>query len=260
MSLELNKKIGKEYLDALIGGDQAKIAALSQDDLIQHNPTVPTGPAALIAFAPALKESGITLTTHRILAEGDLVALHNEYQKADLFGAPALVTFDIFRIVNGKIAEHWDNLQPIVPKEQTKSGRSMLDGPTEVMDFDKTAENKDLIKGFIDNILIGGAFDKIVEYISTEQYDQHNPNVGDALAGIAEAFPRLAAEGNAIVYHTNHMIIAEGNFVLAVSEGTFGDKLTCFQDLFRVENGKIVEHWDCIASIPETMAHDNGYF
>lgn len=136
VSLELKKKIGKEYLDALVGGDRAKIAALSEENLIQHNPTVPTGSAALIAFAPTLKQSGITLTTHRIVVEGDLVALHNEYQNADLFGAPELVTFDIFRITNGIIAEHWDNLQLIVSKDQTKSGRSMLNGPMEIMDFE----------------------------------------------------------------------------------------------------------------------------
>ena len=95
VSVELNKKIGKEYLDALLGGDPAKIAAVREENLIQDNPTVPTGSAALIAFAPTLKQLGITVTTHRIVAE------HNEYQNADLFGAPALVTFDIFRIAYG---------------------------------------------------------------------------------------------------------------------------------------------------------------
>lgn len=260
MSLESNKKIGKEYLDALVGGDPETLAKLGLDDLIQHNPNVPTGNAAPISLAPALKESGITLTTHRILADGDLVAYHNEFNKADLFGAPALVTFDIYRFVDGKIAEHWDCLQAIVPKEQTKSGRSMMDGPTEIVDLDKTAENKALVKDFIESALLGGAFDKITDYISTELYHQHNPEIADTLAAVGEAFARFAAEGKGIAYTKSHMIIAEGNFVLTVSEGTLGDKPACYQDLFRVENGKIVEHWDCIAEIPEKMAHENGYF
>lgn len=75
-----------------------------------------------------------------------------------------------------------------------------------------TAENKKLIQDFVAHILVGGDFDKIVDYISTEQYDQHNPDIADTMAGIAEAFPRLAAEGKGIAYTTNHMIIAEGNF------------------------------------------------
>ena len=200
------------------------------------------------------------MTTHRVLADGDLVAYHNEVNKADLFGAPSMVTFDIYRVSDEKIAEHWDCLQAIVPKEQTKSGRSMVDGPTEIVNLEKTAENKKLLKDFIELVLIGGAFDKLPDFISSEQYDQHNPEIADTLAGVGEAFARLAAEGKGIVYKKNHMIIAEGNFVLAVSEGLLGDKPACFQDLFRVDNGKFVEHWDCIAEIPEKMAHENGYF
>jgi predicted SnoaL-like aldol condensation-catalyzing enzyme len=40
-----------------------------------------------------------------------------------------------------------------------------------------------------------------------------------------------------------------GNFVLVVSEGGFANKATSFYDLFRVENGKIAEHWDTIEAI-----------
>jgi predicted SnoaL-like aldol condensation-catalyzing enzyme len=52
--------------------------------------------------------------------------------------------------------------------------------------------------------------------------------------------------------------VAEGNF--AASEGAFGGKPTAFFDLFRVDNGKIAEHWDVMADIPAKMAHGNGKF
>jgi len=45
-----------------------------------------------------------------------------------------------------------------------------------------------------------------------------------------------------------------------MSEGTFGGAPTAFFDLFRVDNGKIVEHWDIISEIPDEMAHENGKF
>ena len=49
-------------------------------------------------------------------------------------------------------------------------------------------------------------------------------------------------------YEKNHMILREGNFVLAVSEGKFGKgEQTSFYDLFRLADGQIVEHWDVIA-------------
>jgi len=55
-------------------------------------------------------------------------------------------------------------------------------------------------------------------------------------------------------------MVAEGNFVLAVSEGRFAGVHSAFYDLFRVEAGKIVEHWDVISQIPPEMAHSNGKF
>ena len=57
-------------------------------------------------------------------------------------------------------------------------------------------------------------------------------------------------------------VLGKGNFVLTVSEGTFAGKPTSFYDLFRVENGKIAEHWDTIESIPAKAEwkNQNGKF
>ena len=55
-------------------------------------------------------------------------------------------------------------------------------------------------------------------------------------------------------------VLGEGNFVLVCSEGRFAGKNTAFFDLFRVDNGIIVEHWDVLQEIPDKMAHDNGFF
>jgi predicted SnoaL-like aldol condensation-catalyzing enzyme/DNA-directed RNA polymerase subunit RPC12/RpoP len=61
---------------------------------------------------------------------------------------------------------------------------------------------------------------------------------------------------------TIHKILGCGNFVLAVSEGAFAGKPTSYYDLFRVENGKIAEHWDVMETIaPESeWKHQNGKF
>ena len=57
-------------------------------------------------------------------------------------------------------------------------------------------------------------------------------------------------------------MVGEGNFVLAISEGEVGNKPTAFYDLFRVEAGKIAEHWDVISAIlPDSeAANSNGKF
>ncbi|WP_205928520.1 nuclear transport factor 2 family protein [Rhizobium leguminosarum] len=61
---------------------------------------------------------------------------------------------------------------------------------------------------------------------------------------------------------TIHQVLGEGNFVLTVSEGTVGGAPTAFYDLFRVENGKIAEHWDVIETIPALAdwKNQNGKF
>ena len=59
-----------------------------------------------------------------------------------------------------------------------------------------------------------------------------------------------------------HKILGEGNFVLTVSEGEFGGKHVAFYDLYRVQNGKIAEHWDTMQEIPAKAdwKNSNGKF
>ncbi|MEL6435519.1 MAG: nuclear transport factor 2 family protein [Pseudomonadota bacterium] len=238
--------------------DAAK--ALLGPDYIQHNPNLPTGPDTIIGIIPALKEAGLTATTHRVISEGDLVVLHNTYTNADLLGAPTIVAFDVLRFENGIAVEHWDNLQ--APPAQTASGRSMTDGPTEITDLDKTAENKALVEGFITEVFLQGKLERAPNYIIAEPgaYMQHNPLVPDGLEAVGAAFQQLADAGQGFSFSELHMIVAEGNFVFTMTEGAMGDTPTAFFDLWRVENGKIVEHWDTIEAIPAEMAHDNGKF
>ena len=58
------------------------------------------------------------------------------------------------------------------------------------------------------------------------------------------------------------MVLSQGNFVLAVSEGTCGGAPTSYYDLWRVENGKIAEHWDVMETIADesTWQNSNGKF
>lgn len=227
-------------------------------DYIQHNVAVPTGADPILGFIPALEESGIAVETHRVITEGNMVVLHNTYTNAQAFGTDTLVAFDIFRVEGDKVVEHWDNLQ--APLAETVSGRSMTDGPTEISDLELTGENKALVEGFVADVLQGAAPERITDYISPELYLQHNPMVGDGLSGLGAALTAMADAGQAMAYTETHFVVAEGNFVFAASEGTIGETPTAFFDLFRVESGKIVEHWDTVSEIPAEMAHDNGKF
>ncbi|MCF2874509.1 MULTISPECIES: nuclear transport factor 2 family protein [unclassified Tenacibaculum] len=225
---------------------------------IQHNPHVPTGIEPVLGFLPVLKEGKTTYTTHRILQDGDFIVFHNSYHNAEPFGGKEVVAFDVWRMENGKVAEHWDNIT--VKVDNTASGRSQVDGETAITDIDKTKENKEIVTNFVNDVLFGKAPQKITEYVSSEEYLQHNPMVKDDLTGLNEAIEYLTSQNNMFKYQKLHKVLGEGNFILTMSEGEWNGKSQAFYDLFRLKDGKIVEHWDVIQEIPSEMAHKNGKF
>jgi predicted SnoaL-like aldol condensation-catalyzing enzyme len=248
------------FLGAVLTQDTTAMRALANADYIQHNPFIPTGLEPFIDMLPVLQENGTTAENIRMFVDGDYVFMHNIWRNAAPFGADEMVSFDIIRVdENGKVAEHWDAMTVLV--NETASGRTQTDGPTTVEDLDKTEANKALAVALIEDVLMGKNPEKITDHISAEQYDQHNPGIKDGLAGITEAVATLTANNNMFVYTKIHKVLGEGNFVLTVSEGQWNGKPQVFYDLFRVANGKVVEHWDVIQEIPtEGLANDNGMF
>ncbi|SEG96095.1 Predicted SnoaL-like aldol condensation-catalyzing enzyme [Nonomuraea solani] len=236
--------------------DATAVDRWATPDYRQHSAMAADGAEGLRVLVSALGPD-FRYEPARVITDGDTVALHGTYRG---FGPKPLVGFDIFRVQDGKLAEHWDALQP--QADTTVSGRSETDGPTEVDALDQTEPNRALVTAFVQNILQGGKVDTITDYISTERYHQHNPLIGDGLEGLGAALAAFAEQGIDMVYDTVHKVVAEGSFVLTVSEGRLGSAPTAFYDLFRVENGKIVEHWDATPPIPapDAVPHSNSLF
>jgi len=89
--------------------------------------------------------------------------------------------------------------------------------------------------------------------------------VADGLDGLSKALEYFAANDMVMIYEKAHRVLGSGNFVLTISEGRFGKapgEHTSFYDLFRIEDGLIVEHWDVIERIlPELeRKNNNGKF
>lgn len=104
------------YRDFFNGRDMRVPLEIVAENYIQHNPALPDGRAILIrafsayfAAAPDLK-----VTIKRMVAEGDLVVVHSHWQDSPEDRGNAVV--DIYRIEDGKIAEHWDVVQPVSEK------------------------------------------------------------------------------------------------------------------------------------------------
>ncbi len=92
-------------------------------------------------------------------------------------------------------------------------------------------------------------------------YTQHNPTVADGFDGWRAMVAWLKADRPNFSV-TVKRVIAEGDFVVLHVHMKLdeADRGRAGVEIFRLENGKIVEHWDILQPIPETMAHDNTMF
>ena len=252
-----NRDKAVAVISSIETGDQTAISYINPNKYIQHNLAVADGLAGFGEVMKMLTEGSAKAKVIRTIQDGDYVVLHTEY---DFFGPKA--GFDIFRFEDGLIVEHWDNLQDVA--KPNPSGRTQFDGATEITDVNKTDENKAIVSDFVQTILMKGDMSQFSEFIGEKDSDyiQHNVAVADGLSGLSVALKQLAEAGMPMVYSKNHLIIGEGNFVLSVSEGQFMNQHVAFYDLFRVDNGKIVEHWDTIEAIPpkSEWKNTNGKF
>jgi predicted SnoaL-like aldol condensation-catalyzing enzyme len=250
-----NKQKVVELLKSIETGDSVPVSYINPNKYIQHNLAVADGLAGFAAILQALPPNSAKVNTVRIFQDGDFVFAHTDY---NFFGPK--IGFDIFRFEDAKIVEHWDNLQET--SKPNPSGRTMLDGATELKDLDKTNANKTLARNFVDDILVNGRMEKLAAYYDGDNYIQHNPLIPDQLSGLGKALGEWAKQGITMKYDNIHKVLGEGNFVLVVSEGHLAGKHNSFYDLFRVENGKIAEHWDTIEEIPakEYWKNPNGKF
>lgn len=241
-------------------GDTETAGSLLAEGYIQHNLAYGTGRDAFVGSVVYLASAPVKTTVNNIraFADGDKVFLQTIYNFA---GAGEQVAFDIFRFDDsGKIAEHWDNLAALAAPNP--SGHTQTDGSMAITELDKTEENRKLVERFLYDVMQGNRPEKTPDYFDGDAYIQHNTGIADGLSGLGATLAALAEQGIQMIYTTVHQVLAQGNFVLAVSEGTFGGAPTAYYDLWRVENGKISEHWDVMETIAEksTWQNQNGKF
>jgi len=105
-----------------IDRDSTVLDRLFSDDYQQHNPQLPNGTAAIKALLGKLP-ADFKYEPGLVLADRDYVSIHGRYIG---WGPKPMVAVDIFRVANGKIAEHWDVMQEEVPAAQSANGNSML--------------------------------------------------------------------------------------------------------------------------------------
>ncbi len=236
-------------------GDPESVTVVNEARYIQHNPQTHEGSEGLAALFKRLASTSPRVNIVRVFEDGDYVFGHTEYDFTT-----RNIGFEVFRFEGEQAVEHWDNIQR--RQGPNASGHSMVDGPTEVTDLGRTEANRELVRSFIEQVCIGRRLEKLADYIEDGDFTQHSPRISDGLPALRAALQAAPESGDASEYRRLHRVLAEGNFVLAASEGSADGLHSAFYDLFRVADGKIVEHWDTVEAIPprSEWKNDNGKF
>jgi predicted SnoaL-like aldol condensation-catalyzing enzyme len=238
--------------------DPAAIDRFFSDHFVQHDPNIADGLSGLRAFVTELTNSPATqITIYRTVVDGDVVMVHSRYESWPGFSGP-VIAFDLFRFKNGKIVEHWGG--QTLEAAPNLSGHTQVDGPTAVTDHERTEANRILVRNFKQVVTVELRFDRVDEFIDGDHYVQHASKVGDGTARMKARVSEVEQPGAAPVLIPRRYV-AEGNFVLCVVEART-EPPTANYDLFRVENGKIAEHWDVLSVIPpeNRWKNTNGPF
>ena len=255
-----NEEKAKAFNTGLINGD-ASVIKWIRNDYIQHNLGVPDGKEPIAGFYGG-QPTGITVNIHRSFEVGDYVFAQTTLGGTwgDFFGSGGdNILYEVWRFEDGMAVEHWDNIVDVV---DDMDGTTQTDGVvTPATDLGSTDANRALLEEMSQTLFVDGDWTNVSDYFDLDAYVQHSVGAGPDGAFLAS----LEGQTGFSFYDDVKFIHVLGNFGLVMSQGPdiTGQDLEnpyAYYDLFRMENGKIVEHWDAIQMIPpqEEWAHDNG--
>jgi predicted SnoaL-like aldol condensation-catalyzing enzyme len=257
--LDLGAKARQVLIDIYRRKDFTAIGRSFSESFVQHDPTIADGLPGLKLFAAEVARSpAAKITVYRTLIDGDMVMLHSKVEGLRDF-ATSRIAFDLFRFKDGKIVEHWGGQD--AETAPNLSGHTQVDGPTAVVDREKTEANRALVRAFKQTVTVELRFDRVGDFIDGDNYTQHASKMGDGTARLRARVSEVAKPGATPVLQPR-LYVADGNFVLVLVEARTEPHPTANYDLFRVENGKIVEHWDVLSPIPPRAQwkNPNGAF
>ncbi|TWI96299.1 putative SnoaL-like aldol condensation-catalyzing enzyme [Mucilaginibacter frigoritolerans] len=245
METKSNKTIVLECYRKIIRDlDLSLVDEYIREDYIQHSPTVKDGKAGILEMLhflkslPQPKEHGPSPII-RTIAEGNMVAVHLDVQ----FMGKRVAVVDLFRLQEGKIAEHWD--ASMMQPEKQDGLIIITNGTAEIDQKIDPSVSKKLVNEFY-QIAFGKGDPILADRYVAKNYLDHDPD-GRLLKGL-DYLVKI------------HRLIAEGDFVVAQCELISATGRYASYDIFRIAGDKIVEHWCVEQEVPQTMAHNNGMF
>lgn len=260
--LAANKRLVYDMWRTLIEARDTEAAEqYIAEGYIQHNPNADTGRAGVFEFfsglgAPLEIQDRVERKLVALVAEGDLVSIVQVDEQLE--PSPYTTTwFDMFRIEDGLIAEHWDHGR-LPPDGTPRNYVPTVENPDQENSLESAdaqlATNKRLVHEMWRILLDAQQVEEAPNYLA-EGYIQHNPLANTGLEGFL-AFFRTFAQPQEVQPNIANFIevIAEGDLVVLATVREYPDATdtpysTTWFDMFRVRDGLLVEHWDT-ATVP----------
>jgi predicted SnoaL-like aldol condensation-catalyzing enzyme len=267
--LAANKRLVFDLWRGIVNGGHVELAdELLAEDYTQHSPVLPTGRAAFKQIfssvprrdeIPELVEPPLVA----IVAEGDLVAmvLVENLAEPDGSGRYASAHFNLFRVENGRLAEHWHSVQTAPGPEVAapeNGGPQPVTGLTGTEQYALLASqdpaltaNKRLVFDAWRQVVDGGR-EALVDVYFDEDYVDRNPNVAPGRDAFRQHIARRGDRPlETFVQDPLVAVVAENDLVVQVSMREHPHPVragstytTTWFDMFRVAGGKLAEHWD----------------
>lgn len=226
------------YLEGIAGGNAREaVYKYTGHRYTQHSTGVADGAEGFLAFFEPFVERNPKrdIEIIRMIEDGPWVFC-NAYQSLN-DGAAEWVTMDLFYTDSaGLILEHWDTIAPYVAN--TISGLDMVRGTSVIDQSANTQDNKALILEYTKRVVQENRQDLLEQYVDSEML-QHAASIGSAQSGLAD----WLVSDDAGDYEMLFSLVGQGDFVVTYGKRHAHGKDIAVFDVYRMSQGKIIEHW-----------------
>lgn len=232
------ENVRRIYMEGIAGGNAREaVHRYTGHRYTQHSTGVGDGAEGFLEFFEPFvaRNPKRDIEIKRIFEDGPWVFC-SAYQSLN-DGAAKWVTMDFFYTgPNGLILEHWDTIAPYV--ENTASGNDMVGGTQEVDTSANTDASKALVLEYTKQVRQEGNLSKLDQFVA-EDLVQHAGPISAGRDGLATWLGSTGAGTFEFLFQ----LLGQGDFVMTYSKRVVRGKEVAAFDLYRVANGKIVEHW-----------------
>lgn len=230
----LNKRVALAAVDELLNKhDLSAVDRYYREPYIQHNPDIANGFAGVKAAISQLPN--LHYDVFQVLADGDFVTVDARVTGLD---DTTKIIMDVFRLDRGRIVEHWDIIQTEVPASETASGNSMITAAKP--GTSSRHDNERIVINALDQLYTHRDLTAINRYWR-DPYIEHAPFADNGTAALRSTVRNLPANFS----YERGLVMSQGNEVVVHARVTgIAPTPVIVIQIFRLDHGKIVEHWE----------------